>query len=206
MVAAVEIVDGVATTTLTQTLRNDGPREAEATWLLPLPEGAVADDFRMTVGGVETSGEVLAAGQARQVYESIVRRRRDPGLLEYFDRGCLRARVFPIPARGEAVVDVVFKHVLPRLGGLERWTFALGAAGIEGTAPEELVLDVRIRSQRPIRNVFSPAPGVEVLRTGDHEARATFEGGAAALSGRELAVYYGSVSYTHLTLPTIYSV
>ncbi len=60
-----EIVDGVATTTIDQVIRNDGGREAEGTWFLPLPAGAVADGFTMTVGGKEVRGEVLDAGQAR---------------------------------------------------------------------------------------------------------------------------------------------
>ena len=88
-----QIVDGVATTTVDQVIRNNGAREAEGTWFLPLPAGAVADAFTMTVGGKEISGEVLDAGQARGVYEAIVRRRRDPGLLEYAGEGMLRARV-----------------------------------------------------------------------------------------------------------------
>ena len=59
--ASVRVIDGVATTRLRLTLANGGARPAEATWILPLPEGSVADDFRMIVGGVETRGEVLAA-------------------------------------------------------------------------------------------------------------------------------------------------
>src|SRR5262245_40809961 len=116
----VEIVDGVATTTLRQSWRNDGGAQAEATWLLPLPPGAVADGFRMTVNGVEMSGEVLDAARARTVYEGIVRQRLDPGLLEWFGRGCLRARIFPIPPHGEVSADVVFRQILPELDGLRR--------------------------------------------------------------------------------------
>src|SRR5688500_1979183 len=54
-----EIVDGVATTSIDQVFRNDGSRDAEGTWFLPLPAGAVADGFTMTVGGKEITGEVL---------------------------------------------------------------------------------------------------------------------------------------------------
>ncbi|MBZ0151541.1 MAG: hypothetical protein K8J09_08420, partial [Planctomycetes bacterium] len=46
-----EIVDGIATTTIDQVFRNDGSRDAEGTWFLPLPAGAFADGFTMTVGG-----------------------------------------------------------------------------------------------------------------------------------------------------------
>ena len=189
--AKARIVDGVATTTLEQTLRNDGPRQAEAVWVLPLPPGAVADGFEMTVNGVRTSGEVLDAGGARGVYESIVRRRRDPGLLEFFGRGCLRANIFPIPPRGESEVVVSFRQVLPEVGGLRSWSFALNAAGLDGRPPEQVVLDLSIESRRSISNVFSPVPGVHVVQKSKYEARASFEGGIGSLPRRELAVFYG---------------
>lgn len=188
--AEVRIVDGVATTTLHQRLHNDTARETEAIWVLPLPEDAAADRFTMKVGGVEMKGDVLDAGSARGVYESIVRRRRDPGLLEYIGRGCLRARIFPIPAQGDVDVDVTFRQVLPASGGLTRWSLPSSDLGLAGAAPELLVLDLAIESKRSIRNVFSPTAGVHVLKQDDHSARASFEG-RPGRNGGELSVFYG---------------
>jgi len=187
----VEVVDGLASTRLKQVWRNDGASQAEATWLLPLPPGAVADGFTLTVNGVPIPGEVLGADAARAVYEGIVRRRRDPGLLEYFGNGCLRARIWPIPVHGETSVEVGFRSVLPELLGLRRWSFALQAAGAEGLAPGTVVLDLTIRSRRPIKNAFSPLAGLQVVQKDDHEVRASYEGSAAALGDGELAVFYG---------------
>ncbi|NOT31212.1 MAG: VWA domain-containing protein, partial [Planctomycetes bacterium] len=191
MTVQVAVVDGVASTTLKQTWRNDGGGVAEAIWILPLPPGAVADGFTMTVNGAPLAGEVLDAKRAREVYESIVRSRRDPGLLEYFGRGCLRARIFPIPAQGEVKVDVAFRQVLPERLGLRRWSFAFGAAGAEGLAPERLVLDLVLRSRKPIKNAFAPLSAIQVIQRDDHEVRASFEGTPAALAERELSVFYG---------------
>src|SRR5262245_20659008 len=191
MVVRVAVVDGVASTRLEQTWRNDGGGEAEATWVLPLPEGAVADGFTMTVNGVPLAGDVLGADEARGVYESIVRSRRDPGLLEFFGRGCLRARIFPIPPRGETKAVVGFRELLPERLGVRSWSFALNAAGSEGLAPERVVLDLSIRSRKPIKNAFAPLAAIQVIQKDDHEVRASFEGAPAALAGSELAVYYG---------------
>ncbi|MCP3918721.1 MAG: VWA domain-containing protein [bacterium] len=187
LAAEVRVTDGVATTRLALTIANGGRRDAEATWLLPLPEGSVADDFRMIVNGVETTGEVLGAERARSVYEGIVRARRDPGLLEYVGRGCLRARLFPIPAHGEIEVRVTYREILPEVGGVRRWSFPLGAAGLGGRAPESAELDLSIESRRALRNVFSPTRGLQVVKTSDHAARASFEGRGAG----ELEVFYG---------------
>lgn len=189
--ATVRVVDGIASTRLLLTISNSGSAPAEATWLLPLPEGSAADQFRMTMNGKLTDGEVLDAGRARGVYEGIVRSRRDPGLLEYVGRGCLRARVFPIPANGKLDVEVTYRELLPVIDGLRRWSFPL-ATGIEGQPPTEVVLDLELESSRGLQHVFSHTDGVDVIRRDARRARATFEGRGAALKGRELAVLYSS--------------
>ena len=52
LVLSVRVIDGVASTRLHQVMRNETDRPSEAIWVLPLPEGAVADAFTMTVNGV----------------------------------------------------------------------------------------------------------------------------------------------------------
>ena len=70
LLASVRIEDGVASTTLQTTWRNDSGVVQEARWLLPLPEGALADDFRMKAQELEAiadsfEGEnAMAAGAA----------------------------------------------------------------------------------------------------------------------------------------------
>jgi Ca-activated chloride channel homolog len=187
----VKVEDGVASTSLIETIRNDGPRDAEADWILPLPEGAVADGFTMTVDGKRMTGEVLPATDARGVYERIVRQRQDPGLLEYMGRGILRARIFPIPAGGQVEVAVTYRHVLPEVAGQRRWSFPVRAVGVGGRAPEQVALQVEINSKRAIHNTFSPVAGLEIVQKGDHQVLASFEGPASALSAGELVLQYG---------------
>lgn len=185
---AADIVDGVATTVVEQTFANDGEREGEGTWLLPLPVGAVADGFTMTVGGKEMAGEVLDAAQARGVYEAIVRQRRDPGLLEYAGNGLLRARVFPIPARGEVQVKVRLRQVLQPLGGIYEWQWPVRAArlGDGGTVP--IGITVHIASTTSLRSVFTPRGDAEIVRKGEKEALVSME---ATAQSSDLRVLYG---------------
>ncbi len=188
---ATRIQDGVATTDLTQVLRNDGGVDAEATWLLPLPADAPADQFTMTVGGKEVGGEVVAAGKARSIYEEIVRRRRDPGLLEYVGCGLLRARVYPIPPSGTVEVKVRYRQVLDETAGLRAWSFPLRAAGIEGSRRGKLSLDLTIASREPIKNVWSPIQQLEIVRKSDHEAHCSLELDGQRVPPRDLEVFYG---------------
>lgn len=188
----VEIVDGIATVDMVLALRNDGARDAEADWIVPLPEGAVADGFTVRIGDRQPSdGEVMDAAHARAVYERIVRQRRDPGLLEFAGRGCLRARLFPIPPRQDAEVKIRWRQVLPTLAGLVRWSLPLAACGIEGRPPEAVSFAVRVRSSTPIRTALSPTPGADVRVVDDGLAVASFEPAPAARLPAELALYYG---------------
>jgi len=184
-----EIQDGVATTVIEQTFRNDGGRDAEGTWFLPLPAGAVADGFKMIVGGKEIAGEVLDAGQARGIYEQIVRQRRDPGLLEYAGEGLLRARIFPIPAQGEVGVTVRLRQVLLPTGGVYEWKWPLRAAQFGDCGNGPIVLDVKIKSQTPLSTVIAPYANAEIRRTGDREASVSLEGQTQQLE--DLKVLYG---------------
>jgi len=184
-----EIIDGVATTVVEQTFRNHGRREAEGIWFLPLPLGAVADGFTMSVGGKELAGEVLDATQARGVYESIVRRKRDPGLLEYAGNGMLRARVYPIPAGGDVVVTVRLRQILQPLGNVFEWQWPLRSAQYGDTGSGPLSMDVKIRSQTRISTVVTPQGNADIERKGDYAARVTFEGSGDQLE--DLRVLYG---------------
>ncbi len=175
LIVRAQIQDGIATTELEQTIRNEGRSDAEATWVLPLPHGATADGFTMTVAGKEMAGEVLDAGRARAIYEQIVRQRRDPGLLEYFGDGCLRARIFPIPGLGEVKVKVRWRQMLTDSGGMHVWTFPLRAVAANGLRAERTSIDLQLASSKPLKNVFSPLAGVDIVRKGETHARASLE-------------------------------
>jgi Ca-activated chloride channel family protein len=191
LAVVVRIVDGIATTELRQTFANDGERPAEGTWILPLPHGATADQLTMKAGGQELSGEVLDAERARAIYEDIVRRQRDPALLEYVGAGCLRARAFPIPARSAVDVTVRYRQVLPATAGMHEWVFPWRALGAGGQPPEKLSLDLKINSAKAIKNVWTPVQGIDIVRTGDHEARASYECHDRRVPERDLVVFYG---------------
>ncbi|MHC4992385.1 MAG: VIT domain-containing protein [Planctomycetota bacterium] len=95
-VVDVQIRDQIAITDVRQTFYNDTDRRLEATYVFPLPENGDLTDFQMTFNGKMVQGRVLPADEARQVYESIVRQAKDPGLIEFIGRRLLQMRVFPI--------------------------------------------------------------------------------------------------------------
>ena len=88
----VEIQDGTAVTRVEQTFQNDGPQQLEAHYVFPLPKGAALSEFYLWINGKKTKGEILEKQKATEIYEGIVRRLQDPGLLEYVDSDVSRGR------------------------------------------------------------------------------------------------------------------
>ena len=81
----------VATTRVTQVFRNPHGAVMEGTYFFPLPEDASITEFAIWEGDRRLAGEVRPRDEARRIYEDIVRRVRDPGLLEYAGRNLFQA-------------------------------------------------------------------------------------------------------------------
>ena len=90
----VAIDDQVAATTLVMTLQNPGGGPREAVVMVPVPEGASVRSFGIDGMGSEPTAKLLPKEEARRIYESIVRRSRDPGLLEFVGYSVIRSSVF----------------------------------------------------------------------------------------------------------------
>jgi Ca-activated chloride channel family protein len=119
----VTIKDQVAVTHVDQVFVNESDWQIEGTYIFPLPADAAISDFGMWVDGKKYEGELLDRDQARRIYEEIVRRRRDPALLEYIDRGAFRVSIFPIPAGEERRVELEYSQVLPVDNGLVQYSY-----------------------------------------------------------------------------------
>src|SRR5215204_5871015 len=87
----------VATTRVEQVFRNDTPYTLEGTYFFPIPETASILEFSIWENGKKLVGEVRTREEARRIYDEIVRRQKDPGLLEYAGKDLFQASIFPIP-------------------------------------------------------------------------------------------------------------
>jgi len=94
--------------------------------MFPLPKGAAFQDLKLSINGEMVAGETMSADRARQIYEEIVRRQRDPALLEWMGYGLLRARIFPIAPGEQKKVVVRFQTVAPREGDALRVDYFRG--------------------------------------------------------------------------------
>jgi Ca-activated chloride channel family protein len=173
---AVEIDETAARTRVEETFYNPNDAQLEGVYLFPLPADAAVSSFAMKMGGREVTGEILEKGRARQIYEQIVRQARDPGLLEYVDRGLFRASVFPIPARGNVEVTIEYSEALGRERGTATYSYPLDTGKYSAGDYKDVVIDLKIRSSQPVRSINSPSHDTAlVARPTDREARVTFE-------------------------------
>ena len=122
----VAVTGRVARVTVEEWFRNAGPLLDEAAYLYPLPGEAVFTDYSLWQGDQELRGEMMDAGQARSIYELIVRRRRDPALIELAGHGLVRARVFPIAPGETRKITLRYTQVLDRVGDAWRFRYPSG--------------------------------------------------------------------------------
>ena len=151
----------VARVTVEEWFQNRGPGLGEGTYLYPLPGEAVFSSFSLWQGDQELRGETMDASQARAIYEDIVRRKRDPALIELAGHGLVRARVFPINPGETRKITLRYTQVLDRVGDAWRLRYPAGP----DAAPRSIrvVVDSGARFGDP----YSPTHQVRATRRND---------------------------------------
>jgi Ca-activated chloride channel family protein len=183
--ATVDIVEQAATTTLDISLTNATNARLEAQMVVPVPEKAALRGFTFQGTASEPTAQLLPKEEARQLYDEIVAKTRDPALLEFIGHSVVRSSVFPVEPRGAQKVRITYEHVLPADG--DRVDYALPRTeSIDYHVPWNVT--VRIKSKAPISTVYSPSHKLDTTRLSRNQlgarvaADATTEPGAFRLS------------------------
>jgi Ca-activated chloride channel family protein len=188
-------VDGerrVAYVEVEEEFRNGSGTLLEGDYLYPIPAGAVFTDFSLFMGDQELRGEVLPAERARRIYEEIVRRKKDPALIELVGRGLLRARVFPIEPGATRRVVLRYTQLLGKDGDLLRLRYPR----IVGTTPGDrrevappdprslerypFSLRIRVTGAERFATPYSPTHTIEVRERGRDELEIAHRGDGTA--------------------------
>ncbi|HEU0051900.1 MAG TPA: VIT and VWA domain-containing protein, partial [Longimicrobium sp.] len=184
-------IDGqVATTHVTQVFRNPTAQTLEGTYFFPIPEQASISEFAIWDGDRRLVGEVRSREEARRIYDAIVRRQRDPGLLEYAGENLFQASIFPINPRSTKKLEITYTQVLRAESGTVAYRYPLGV-GRNAAAIERLSGRVEVRANSGIRTVYSPSHEVDVNRAGgDRRATVSFETRGAGADRRDFQLFY----------------
>jgi Ca-activated chloride channel homolog len=187
----IDVANQVAQVDADFVFHNDQPTRIEGTFLFPLPEATAIHDFAMFVDGKRMEGELLKKEQAREIYDRIVNRQRDPALLEYVGCDLFQANIFPIPADGDTRVQLKYEQLLKRDSGLTPVVFPLRTGRADMAPIKDLVVDVKLRSDVPLKSIYSPTHDIDTTRKSDNEARVGFEG-QRVQPDRDFILYYAT--------------
>jgi Ca-activated chloride channel family protein len=159
--ARVKILEQAATTELEVALSNPGGARAEAVLLLPVPDGAAVHSFTFAGAAREPTARLLPKREARRIYDEIVRRTRDPALLEFAGLNLVRTSVFPVPPGGRQKVRLTYHHLLPASGPRVEYILPRSEA-LDVKVPWEVVVD--LKTKKPVATVYSPSHDVHITR------------------------------------------
>ena len=211
---SVDIRNGVAHTKLIQVFANPNQAMAEGLYLFPLPEGAAVTDFRLTMDGVPVKGEVLDKDRARGIYLDIVRRIRDPALLEWVGHRVFQARIFPFQPEGERTLSLSYAQVLPTEGEYRVFKYLNGQGSTVGlpinrpvmepavdavlrnhgtyqvSRATRFVVEGSITEDHPIRAIYSPTHQLGLDQEDNEHAEFSAEGSLHRKEG--FVLYYST--------------
>ena len=193
-----KIIGQVATTRVEQVFRNDTPYTLEGTYFFPIPETASITEFAIWENGKKLVGEVRSREEARRIYDQIVRRQKDPGLLEYAGKNLFQASIFPIPPNSDKKLELTYSEILKAESGTVAYRYPLGTGrnvwsrqipvatardeeariGRPGGTPQKFGTisgRIEIVGKQALRNVYSPSHQIDVKNKGETGASVSFE-------------------------------
>jgi len=119
--------------------------------------------------------ELLPADKARQIYEEIVRKMRDPALLEYAGRDLFKVRIFPIEPRSRKPIKISYKRITAFGRRHRDLQLPVEHGEVFRAADQELERKSRVKSEQPLASIYSPSHKVEIKRDGANRAVIGYE-------------------------------
>src|SRR3954453_3963688 len=169
-------IDGqVAITSIDQEFYNPNDQRLEGFYMFPVPKGAHIDKFSMEIGGKSVDAELLPADKARRIYEDIVRKVRDPALLEYAGRDLFKVRIFPIEPRSRKPIKICYTELLRSDAGTVTYLYPLSTEKFSARPIKNLSMKIELKNAEPLASIYSPSHKVEIKRDGANRAVIGYE-------------------------------
>ncbi len=171
----VKIEGQVATTYIDQVFYNPSRRRLEGYYLFPIPKNSFIKKFSIFVNGKELSAELLDSKKARRIYEDIVRKMKDPALLEYSGEGVFKVRIYPIEPYSEKRVEMSYTEILNKDNNTFEYLYPLNTEKFSAKPLKNVSINVEIKSDESIKNIYCPTHKVEIIRKNKHKAIVGYE-------------------------------
>jgi Ca-activated chloride channel family protein len=169
------IKDQYAITKIDQVFYNPSNMNLEGYFLFPVPKGCVIKNFTMDINGKKMQAELLDAEKARKIYEDIVRKLKDPALLEYSEQALFKVRIFPIEARKEKHIEISYSEILEKDNHTQEYIFPLNTKKYSASPLKNISFKIDVESAQGIKTVYSPTHEMEINRKDPNHATIGFE-------------------------------
>lgn len=185
----IEINEQNAKTIVDQVFINEENQDLEGTYVFPLPLNSMVSNFSMLVDGKRMDAELLDKNKAREIYEEIIRKKKDPALLEYMDSNIFKMRIYPIPAHGEKQIQLEYNELLLKDNDIIRYQYPLNTEKFSTKPIQTVAIEAVIKSKNSIKNVYSPSHKIDIKYVSKNEVKISFEE-ANTKPDKDFTLYY----------------
>lgn len=205
---SVTINNGFSRTEVDQTFVNEGDRDMEAIYTLPLPKQASLSELSLWVEGREIIGEVVEKAKARAAYEKQKAQGKETAIAEKDDFKTFNVSVGVVRARSEARVRFVYYQPIEIDLNVGRYLYPLAEGNVDderirfwsvdNAVHEKFTFNLLLKSAFPVKDVRLPdyqdkaqvekVPGNE--ESGGEVYRVRVDKSEGADLSRDIVFYY----------------
>lgn len=172
---SVTINNGFSRTEVDQTFLNEGDRDMEAIYTLPLPKQASLSELSLWVDGREIIGEVVEKEKARATYEKQKAQGKETAVAEKDDFKTINVSVGVVRANSETRVRFVYYQPAEIDLNVGRYLYPLAEGNVDDERIRFWSVDNAIREKFTFNLVLKSAFPVKDVRLPDYQDKAQIE-------------------------------
>ena len=150
----IEINNNIVKVTKKQTYKNISHRQMEGIYIFPLPNDALINEFSLFINNEPIRAEIVNSDEAKKIYEEIVRKLKDPAILEVIGTNLYKARIFPFAPFSERTLEIKYTQELKSSANTYRFIFPFSYD--KNNRDFRNTLEIELSSLLPITNIYSP--------------------------------------------------
>lgn len=161
------INNNIASITKKQTFKNVTHKQLEGSYIFPLQNDAFITEFSLFINNEPVKAEILDSKQAKQIYEDIVRKLKDPSILEEFRSNLYRVKIFPFAPFSEKIIEMKYLQQIKPSGNTYRFIYSLSHNLLSKDFKNNIVIE--LNSTNTISNIYSPSHEIIFEKVNDNK-------------------------------------
>ena len=164
----VDIQNQYAITQVDQEFYNPYNETLVGTYIFPVPEGAVLSNFTLNIDEKEEKPQIMAANEAKELFQQTVIEMDDASLLQYLDNNIFSLEV-TIPPKSSKQITLEYEEILTMNGGMYRYTYTLSAEYYTSSNIDNVSITIHITSDDNIDTIYSSTHPITTERIDSKE-------------------------------------